>query len=116
MQNAMNRDIGAAYSSVWSQLEATWEQLKQDVVNAGVERDWRNLWEKLTGTVEPYLSVFGEHLGKLANTFIRQQQLRYRHQMEVQKNLVQGPYGRYRSPRGASSKEDNSEDNSKKEI
>ncbi|KAF8385144.1 hypothetical protein PRIPAC_74286, partial [Pristionchus pacificus] len=51
----------------------SWTQLKGAVAEAGVDRDWRALWTKMSGVVEPYVERMTEHLGSAINIALRQQ-------------------------------------------
>ncbi|CAJ0589815.1 unnamed protein product [Cylicocyclus nassatus] len=64
------------YDAAWTQIGDSWHQMKSTLAASGIERDWRQLWGKLTGAVEPFMSEFSEQLGKMVNIFLRQQQSR----------------------------------------
>ncbi|GMS87802.1 hypothetical protein PENTCL1PPCAC_9977, partial [Pristionchus entomophagus] len=51
----------------------SWTQLKGAVAQAGVDKDWRALWTKMSGVVEPYMERMTEHLGSAINIALRQQ-------------------------------------------
>ncbi|WKY10490.1 hypothetical protein Q1695_002667 [Nippostrongylus brasiliensis] len=45
---------------------------KSNMVASGVERDWRSLWTKLSGSIEPFLNNLAEQMGIMFNTYIKQ--------------------------------------------
>ncbi|GMT10587.1 hypothetical protein PFISCL1PPCAC_1884, partial [Pristionchus fissidentatus] len=54
----------------------SWTQLKSAVADAGVDRDWRALWTKMSGVVEPYVAKMTQHLGSAINVALREQNKR----------------------------------------
>ncbi|GMR59008.1 hypothetical protein PMAYCL1PPCAC_29203, partial [Pristionchus mayeri] len=54
----------------------SWNELKGAVADAGVDRDWRVLWGKMSGVMEPYVERMAHHLGSALNIVLRQEQTR----------------------------------------
>ncbi|RCN38745.1 hypothetical protein ANCCAN_15339 [Ancylostoma caninum] len=73
------------YKSAWAQIGDSWHQMKSTLIASGIENDWRRLWGKLTGAVEPFMSEFSEQLGRITNIFLRQQRLRLERELQLER-------------------------------
>ncbi|PIO75910.1 hypothetical protein TELCIR_02039 [Teladorsagia circumcincta] len=65
------QSLGRRVSSLFRTARA-----KHTLVESGIERDWRSLWGKLSGALEPFMADFAEQMGRMVNTFMRQQNMR----------------------------------------
>ncbi|CAD6186998.1 unnamed protein product [Caenorhabditis auriculariae] len=88
MQAALQQDVSSTYRAIWHQLGDTWGQMKSQIQASGVQNDWRQFWQHLTGAVEPHLNTIGEQVGRLINTFLKQQQIRVARRDELVQNYM----------------------------
>ncbi|WKY10491.1 hypothetical protein Q1695_002667 [Nippostrongylus brasiliensis] len=71
-QSAETVTTESPYKAMWAQIADSWQQTKSNMVASGVERDWRSLWTKLSGSIEPFLNNLAEQMGIMFNTYIKQ--------------------------------------------
>ncbi|VDP27410.1 unnamed protein product [Heligmosomoides polygyrus] len=85
------------YRAMWAQIGDSWQQMKNVLIASDIEKDWRSLWGKLSGALEPFMADFGEQMGSMANVFMRQQKSRMRkiHRPDL------NPFRLFRSVRSA---------------
>ncbi|KAK6755947.1 hypothetical protein RB195_014373 [Necator americanus] len=82
--SAQRSSNNSPYKTSWMQIGDSWNQMKSTLISSGIEKDWRSLWGKLTGAMEPFISEISDQLGRIANIFLKQQKARFERELERQ--------------------------------
>nr|CDJ87847.1 Hypothetical protein CBG04564 [Haemonchus contortus] len=73
LQSTPPPTTNSPYKDIWSHISDKWQNTKKTLFDSGIERDWRSLWGKLSGAMEPFMADLAEQMGRVVNAFIKQQ-------------------------------------------
>ncbi|XGW02210.1 hypothetical protein V3C99_014339 [Haemonchus contortus] len=102
LQSTPPPTTNSPYKDIWSHISDKWQNTKKTLFDSGIERDWRSLWGKLSGAMEPFMADLAEQMGRVVNAFIKQQNNRMK---KLQQPII-NPLRFFRSERSSKTDEE----------